>query len=1151
MSTWRKGRVRRLFLGMLRVCLFVLLAAPFPQAKAQSRSPDKPQHVLSLGEQHIVEIAGGGNTAMAVEVEADRYVRLLVAPQGVRISYRLSGPGGEELGAGLAWRDTQFGISFLARTSGSYSLRLECDDAPDRMGRLTVEITDLREPSAADDDRLRADDLRAEADELREEYRRADSVRAIEKYAAAAEIWAEVGDLRDAAVALLEAGALSRETSDLEQSARYLTRGTGLSRQVDFLPLQSELLSDAGLTHALRGEHDEGIKKCREAVELARKAGAGRREAKALYCLAELDYHSGNHKDALELYGRALELTRDFSDRRAQGEVLLVLGYTYSDLSDFDPAKVCFRDALSAFRSVADKRGEAITLLGAGRLDLRLGEYQAALNAFRSAEPILEATGDPLWLASLASGLASVYERVGRLSESAAKWDQAVELFRQAGVGLAVVDVLQSAGETHLISGDHASALACFREALSLSEELGNTLFQAAVLRYLGRVYQVRGELGEALRQYQRSLAIQQALHDQKLEADTRSDTGSAYEKLGDRQKAEEFYRQAIRLSEEARDQMGQSIGHYRLARLLGRGDDLEAARRHIEESLSISEQLRKGVSSYDMRAAYLASVHQRYELHVDLLMRLHQADNQEGHDVEALEASERARARTLLESLSEAGVDIRTGAARELLNKEKSLKRTIDAKAERFMRVMSTGSDEDGASSMETEIRELDNRLDELRAEIRSKSPRYASLTQPEPLNLHQIQTQVLDADTVLLEYALGEERSYLWAVTTGGSSSHTLAPRALIEARALELYELLTARQYVPGESGRSYRLRVRQAEKDYWKVAAAVSELLLSPVAHLIQGKRILVVADGALQFVPFGALPKPGGVDDRQPMLLHHEVVNLPSASALAVLRREAEGRTPGEMTVAVLADPVFDTDDPRLNEDRSGSEGALSNAGEPGSRGRSSQVFRSLRQVGFTDGDKLVIPRLLATRQEAEAIIALAPKDSSLNATGFEANLDTARSPDLSRFRVVHFATHGVVNSVNPGLSGIILSLFDEEGHPRNGFLRLDDIYNLDLPAELVVISACSSALGQNIRGEGLVGIVRGFMYAGASRVLASLWKVDDMATRELMVRFYKNLFSEGQSPAAALRNAQIAMSQHPDWRSPYYWAAFVLQGEWR
>jgi CHAT domain-containing protein len=164
--------------------------------------------------------------------------------------------------------------------------------------------------------------------------------------------------------------------------------------------------------------------------------------------------------------------------------------------------------------------------------------------------------------------------------------------------------------------------------------------------------------------------------------------------------------------------------------------------------------------------------------------------------------------------------------------------------------------------------------------------------------------------------------------------------------------------------------------------------------------------------------------------------------------------------------------------------------------------------------------------------------------------GFDARREWVESTDFSGFRFLHLAAHGIVDDERPELSGIALALVDENGGSLDGFLRLHDIYNLDLPVDLVVLSACETGLGKEVKGEGLIGLVRGFMYAGAPAVIASSWKVDDAATAALMTELYRGLF-EGKPPAAALREAQVAVSRIPRFRAPYYWAAFELQGDWK
>ncbi|MBO0352080.1 CHAT domain-containing protein, partial [Phormidium pseudopriestleyi FRX01] len=434
--------------------------------------------------------------------------------------------------------------------------------------------------------------------------------------------------------------------------------------------------------------------------------------------------------------------------------------------------------------------------------------------------------------------------------------------------------------------------------------------------------------------------------------------------------------------------------------------------------------------------------------------------------------------------------------------------------------------------NALKQELDTLLRELDELRAEIRRTSPRYAALTQPQPLTVEQVQQQVLDKDTLLLQYSLGEDRSFLWAVTPDSVEVYELPSRSQIEELGEEFYRLMQNPDY----RGESRNITVSPNIPQINASATQLSQMLLSPVADKLPGKRLLVVADGVLNFIPFAALPTPGGGEELTPLLVNHEIINLPSSSTLAILREQDAGRQLAPKTVALIADPVFELDDERVT-------------------GQSAVKASDLgRIVVNRSADTIIgrpIPALPGTRQEAEAILALVPADAAMSAFDFDASRATVANTDLSQYKMVHFATHGFVSSSAPELSGVVLSLVDERGNAVDGFLRLHDIFNLELNAEVVVLSACQTGLGDSIRGEGLVGLTRGFMYAGTPRLVVSLWNVDDAATAELMSSFYGKLLSQQMTPAQALREAQLEMLASEDRNSPYFWAAFTLQGEWK
>jgi CHAT domain-containing protein len=535
--------------------------------------------------------------------------------------------------------------------------------------------------------------------------------------------------------------------------------------------------------------------------------------------------------------------------------------------------------------------------------------------------------------------------------------------------------------------------------------------------------------------------------------------------------------------------------------------------------------------------------------------MRLHHLRPNEGFASAALEASENARARSLLELLREAHADIREGVDVSLLDQERRIERELNAKAERYSALVLSGKT-DEAQAVAREVDQLTSDYEQIETQIRSGSPRYAALTQPQPLSLSALQEQVLDNDSLFLEYMLGDDRSYVWAVTRTELTSFELPARAQIEEAALHFHKLLTANQSMPGETFEQHQDRLNEANARLGEVTASFSQLVLGPVISRLGTKRLLIVPDGALQYIPFQALVVPGqansGKDavgssssgfpanEQIPLIVDHEIVNEPSASTLAFLLATSGNRNRAPNSVAVLADPVFEADDPRI--------ASVTNPAALAQR-QETEVQRAMRDLSLSENGNR-IPRLLSSRAEAKAIMSVVPWRSGFEAMDFEASRATVMNADLSTYRIVHFATHGLLNNEHPELSGIVLSLFDQKGQPQDGYLRLHDIYNLKLPVDLVVLSACNTGLGKDVRGEGLIGLTRGFMYAGASSVVASLWKVDDEATAELMRYFYGFMLKDGLSPAAALRRAQISMSQQKRWQSPYYWSGFIIQGQY-
>src|SRR5471030_1145737 len=481
---------------------------------------------------------------------------------------------------------------------------------------------------------------------------------------------------------------------------------------------------------------------------------------------------------------------------------------------------------------------------------------------------------------------------------------------------------------------------------------------------------------------------------------------------------------------------------------------------------------------------------------------------------------------------LLESGADIRKGVSPELLDRERTVRERLTSSVDRKMRSLFARDGSPSSAALAKEVERLSAEYAQVEAEIRTTIPGYASITQPTSLLAAGIQSELWDDRTALLEYSLGEERSYAWLVLRNSIRSFELHPKKTIEDLARSFYELVAV-QNGPPRDATAARQRVAREEL----LAMRLGAMLIGPVQDAIQGKRLVIVPDGVLCYIPFDALGEPGAPSGRYtPLLAAHTISSLPSASVLPIIRSQSLKRVVPPKMVAVFADPVFDRSDPRVRAVGNSIGEATSAAAALSDHPRT----RSLQMASLN--------RLVFSRREAQSIYSLFPNSLSKLSLDFRANLSAVTGPDIAEYRIIHLATHGFLDSEHPDRSALVWSLVDQNGNAQQGFLKMADIFNLQLPAELVVLSACQTALGSDIKGEGLVGLTRAFMYAGATRVVASLWKVDDLATAELMTAFYRNL-AAGKNPATALQAAKLAIMRKPAWASPYYWAGFELQGE--
>jgi CHAT domain-containing protein/Flp pilus assembly protein TadD len=990
------------------------------------------------------------------------------------------------------------------------------------------------------------------------------------KYQEALQLFRGVADQHGEAKTLGSLGIVYSQLGEQQQAINYLNQALQLFQAEKNIPNQITSLVRIGFAYQKLNQLKQSISYYEQALTLLRTTGEKTKEAHVLAEIAEAYKSLGDFSQAIVYSNQALTLYEAEKDFTNAANTLKVLGLIYQSLGNNQKALAQYEKALSHWQTLNSQRDAASLLPLMGAVAGNLGNYQQGINYYNQALSLWQSLGEKNQAARTFQLLGQLYTELGDLDTSLYYQKQALSLWEALNDSAGKAEMLSEIGLRYYTLDDTKQAISYYEQASSLWHSLNKPTEEAKILNaissiyywsrnyqqaqeYLNRslqifqaeklpsweaetqgklamVYSLLGKNDQALEYLNRAMAIIETLPQPAFKALEFSRAANTYYFLKDYEKGLKYYNQALQLWQRMGNRSNEASQLAEIARIERDRGNFNQSLTNIESAIKIIEDLRTKIGSQELRQSYFATVQDYYQFYIDLLMQLHQQNPSQGYDAKALHASERTRARSLLELLTEAGAKIRQGVNPQLLQQEQNLQQQLNAVENQRYQLTQGNYTQPQLDQLKAQSESLINQLKELEGKIRVTSPGYANLKYPQPLTLQQIQQKVLDEDTLLLEYSLGKERSYLWAVTKNSITSYILPSESKIAEIAQPWREI---NQSTSIESG------------------LPLSEILVKPVASQLGNKRLLIVGDGLLQYIPFSALPIPS--KPNTPLLVEHEIVTSPSSSTIAIQREQLQNRPTVAKTIAVLADPVFSSDDPRLTSASRSLERSPQPPLERGAIGETlnqSALTRAARNLGIGEGTK-VYNRLQYTRSEAEKILALVPENQRLQALDFQASLEEAKNPHLSSYQIVHFATHGLLDSVNPELSGVVFSLFNQQGKKQDGFLRLHDIFNLNLPAELVVLSACETGLGKETKGEGLVGMTRGFMYAGARRVVVSLWSVNDASTSELMTRFYQPILKGGKNPIIALREAQLEMWKSGKWQSPYYWGAFTIQGDWR
>jgi CHAT domain-containing protein/tetratricopeptide (TPR) repeat protein len=811
-------------------------------------------------------------------------------------------------------------------------------------------------------------------------------------------------------------------------------------------------------------------------------------------------------------------------DTRLRGLIAGQLSSSTNMLGDAERSLAFARDAIAAFRECGAMDDLIAALQAAVEPLITLRRLDEALALVDEALTLVPRHGRPGAEWSLQYTLGRVHGAAGDRVQAVAALRRAYERTTPGSVHRLVIPV--DIGRHLNALGDHAGARETLDAALGGVPASQPDLW-ALVAAELGVSLTGLGDTARARALQERAVTIVEAGAVPKNRFAILAGLAETRRAMGDLAGARAATTRLADLAPLlAGSEAGAELAQQR-ARDARAAGDLDEAQRQADLAIAQIDAVRDGLRGQAIRTAYGANALDYYEDAMGIAMARHAADPSGGHDGDAFLVFERSRARSLADLLGDARVDIHAGLDATLVARERELQRRL-AMADAGIRVAGTAPAAAGRlAAFEAEIDAATRELAVLDARAREASPRYRATRTPPIASIAGVQA-LLDADTVLLAYATHETGGRGWAITRTSVRGFSIAGRDAVDAA---VRRLLAATREPPAGIGTS-------RADDPKAAAEGLGALVLGPIADQLRGewrgRRLAIVASGPLEYVPFAALIAPGDAPARW-LGDDHEIVSLPSASVLARLR-EPRHRRPPAFELAIVADPVYSATDPRIGAQRA-PVAVTTRRGDSGRLGIGS----------VTRGD---FARLVFSRQEARALAVLAGSARTVQALDFRASPETVAG-DVARARMVHFATHGILDATRPERSGLVLSLVDADGRPRDGVLRLNDIFGLNLSAELVVLSGCETGLGRQVRGEGLVGLTRAFMYAGAPRVVSSLWRVDDQATAQLMTRFYRHMLAGDRRPAAALRAAQRELARDPRWAAPYFWAGFVLHGDWR
>jgi CHAT domain-containing protein/Tfp pilus assembly protein PilF len=811
------------------------------------------------------------------------------------------------------------------------------------------------------------------------------------------------------------------------------------------------------------GELDEGIQIMHSALEKAEEAGE---RPMILSILSEMGVaykNSGMFEESAEYYDRGLRAAEEMGQKEAKARILNNLGVLNANEGRNDEAIHYYHQSLRIAEELKNRRGIALLLNNIGNIYRSEGRLEEALSYFERSLKTREEIGDQWGTASALMNIGIIFERQKQYDKAIYAYQRCLKISEQTGFKSQTAMTFRHLGETFLSLRNYQLAEESYKKAFTIGEEIHSKIITAYSLEGFGKVFIGLEKYSQAAEKFQQALSLSKEITQPEMIWRANYGLAKAYEKLEDHQQALKFYSEAI--------------------------DEIE--------------KVRARASSDDGKSGFLANHLPIYENMINFLSTLNEKYSKQNFDVQAFEYSERAKARMFLDTLTEFQSGIRKGLNLEQKRQEKQILQKIS----KLRSAVLDSSAELDQSEKHKKLLEAEGDLDQLILNLKLQNPQYAQLKYPEPYGISEIQKH-LDEKTVLLEFFLGEKRSFVFVVMPTDIQMKTLPSRVELEESVRKHVDIIRS----PART--SMGKDVTGSSQLYRKPAHALFQLLIAPVEEYLKEKEhLILILDGIFHYVPFETLI----IDGDHLLIERFRISYAPSATIWTTLQRKSIQRNTKELVA--FADPLL-----------------------------SSDTSTNLETQRVESMNNLV--QLRFAREEVQGIASLYPAE--LREIYLSEEATEEKFQKVSQFEMIHFATHAIIDEEIPRRSGIILS--SQSNQDSDGFLQMHEIWNLNLNTKLVVLSACDTGLGKLVNGEGIISVMRAFFYAGAKNVVVSLWKVDDQSTADLMRDFYAHMKS-GKNPAESLRQAKLDMireakigSTYAAYEEPYYWGPFILIG---